>query len=135
MMGAVGDTSRMAWALSLPRFLVVNGLCVDNASLKSERFLNGPVFPDLLREIHQFCLYRKYPDACHVMREILVRKSVHFDIHFFISIMFELECTKIRIYQKAIVDPLITPLEASLFQVMGLMILSSFLEFFPSLWP
>ena len=29
----------------------------DNAWLKSERFLNGWVlFPDLLREIHQFCL-------------------------------------------------------------------------------
>ena len=27
---------------------------VDNAWLKSERFLSGPVFPDLLREIHQF---------------------------------------------------------------------------------
>ena len=36
---------------------------VDNASLKSERFLNGPVFPDLLREIHQLCLYRKYSDC------------------------------------------------------------------------
>ena len=33
---------------------------VNNASLKSERFLNGPVFPDLSREIHQFCLFRKY---------------------------------------------------------------------------
>ena len=30
----------------------------DNASLKSERFLNGPMFPELLREIHQFFLYR-----------------------------------------------------------------------------
>ena len=36
---------------------------VDNTSLKSERFLNGQVFPDLLREIHQFCLYRKYSDS------------------------------------------------------------------------
>ena len=32
---------------------------VDNASLKSERSLIGPVFPDLLREIQKFCLYRK----------------------------------------------------------------------------
>ena len=30
---------------------------VDNAWLKSERFLNGPrVFPNLLRKIRQFCL-------------------------------------------------------------------------------
>ena len=36
---------------------------VVNASLKSERSLTGPVFPELLREIHQFCLYRKY-SAC-----------------------------------------------------------------------
>ena len=97
---------------------------VDNASLKSERFLNGPVFPDLLRKIHQFCLYRKSSDFCHVVREILVRKSVNFDTNFFISIMFELGCTEVRIVQKAIVDPLKTPLEESLFQIMGLMIIS-----------
>ena len=36
---------------------------VVNASLKSERSLTGPVFPELLREIHQFSLYRKY-SAC-----------------------------------------------------------------------
>ena len=30
-----------------------------NASLKSERSLIGPIFPDLLREIHQFFMYRK----------------------------------------------------------------------------
>ena len=35
---------------------------VDNASLKSERFLNGPVFPDLLREMNRFCVHRKYSD-------------------------------------------------------------------------
>ena len=39
------------------RFFVVN------ASLKSERFLTGPLLPELLREIHQFFLYRKY-SAC-----------------------------------------------------------------------
>ena len=33
------------------------------ASLKSERSLTGQVFPELLREIHQFFLYRKY-SAC-----------------------------------------------------------------------
>ena len=33
---------------------------VVNASLKSERSLIGPIVPDLLREIHQFFLHRKY---------------------------------------------------------------------------
>ena len=63
------------------------------------------------------------------MGEILVRKLVHFDTDLFISIMFELGCTKFGIDQKAIVDPLITPLDASLFQIMGLMIISLFLSF------
>ena len=36
------------------------GWCdVDNASLNSERFFNGPDVLELLREIHQFLLYRK----------------------------------------------------------------------------
>ena len=33
---------------------------VDNASLKLVRFFNGPDVLELLREIHQFLLYRKY---------------------------------------------------------------------------
>ena len=48
---------------------------VDNASLKSERFLNGPVFPDFLREIHQFCLYRKYSDSFIQREESLSARS------------------------------------------------------------
>ena len=56
------------------------------------------------------------------MGEILVRKLISFDTNFSISIMFELGCTKFRIFQEAIVDPLITPLDASLFQIMVLMI-------------
>ena len=91
---------------------------VDNASLKSERFLNGPpVFPDLLREIHQFCLYRKYFCLRHFMVEILVLKLVHFGTDFFISIMFEVGCTKFGIDQKAIVDPLKTTLDAFFFKL------------------
>ena len=39
-----------------------------NASLKSERFLIGPIFPNLLREIHQFFLYRKYSSS--VIRKV-----------------------------------------------------------------
>ena len=58
----------------------------------------------------------------HVMGEILVRKLVHFGTDLFISIMFELGYTKFGIDQKAIVDPLITLLDASLFQIMDLMI-------------
>ena len=34
-----------------------------NASLKSKRSLIGPIFPNLLREIHQFFLYRKYSSS------------------------------------------------------------------------
>ena len=56
------------------------------------------------------------------MGEILVRKLVNFETDLFISIMFELGCTKFGIDQKAIVYPLITLLDASLFQIMGLMI-------------
>ena len=56
------------------------------------------------------------------MGEILVRKVVHFDTDLFISIMFKLGCTKFGIDQKAIVDPLTTLLDASLFQIMGLTI-------------
>ena len=39
-----------------------------NASLKSERSFNGPDLPELLREIHQFFLYRKY-SACVIWQE------------------------------------------------------------------
>ena len=56
------------------------------------------------------------------MRDILVCKIVHFDTNFFISIMFELGYTKFRIFQEAIVDPFEMLLDASLFQIMGLMI-------------
>ena len=55
------------------------------------------------------------------MREILVGKVVHLDTNFFISNMFELGCTKFRIFQEAIVDPFEILLDASLFQIMGLM--------------
>ena len=56
------------------------------------------------------------------MREILVCKIVHFDTNFFISIMFELGCTEFKIFQEAIVDSLEMLLDASLFEIMGLMI-------------
>ena len=92
------------------------------ASLKSERSLAGPFFPELWREIHQFFLYRKY-SAC------VLRKFVHPDTDFFSSIMFELRFTKFEIFQEAIVNPLKTPLDASLSQIMGNMIVSLFFSF------
>ena len=58
------------------------------------------------------------------MREIFLRVLVHFDTHFFISIMFELGCTKFRIFQETIVNPFKIPLDASLSQIMGNMIVS-----------
>ena len=70
-----------------------------------------------------------------MMREILVRKLVHLDTDLFSSIMFELRCTKFGIFQKTIVDPFEMVLDASLFQVMGLMIFSLSSGRFPCLWP
>ena len=60
----------------------------------------------------------------HMMREIFFRKLVHLDTDLFSSIMFELRCTKFGTVQKEIVDPLKTPLDASLFQIMGNMTFS-----------
>ena len=52
-------------------------LNVVNASLKSERSLTGPIFPDLSREIHQFFLYRKY-SSC-VIRQVTGYRLLQFD--------------------------------------------------------
>ena len=98
---------------------------VDNVSLKSERFLNDPVFPDLLRNppipyvSKVFCLR-------HMMAEIFLRKLIHLETDPFISIMFELRCTKFRIVHKTMVIPLKKPLDAFLSQNMGKMIISLF---------
>ena len=81
---------------------------VDNASLMSERFLNGSVFPRLIKRDPPILFVSKIFFLRHVMEEILLRKLVHFDTDLFISIMFELGCTKFGIDQKAIVDPLIS---------------------------
>ena len=58
--------------------------------------------------------------------EIFLRVLVHLDTDFFSSIMFELRCTKFRIVHKTMVDPLKIPLDASLSQIMGNMIVSLF---------
>ena len=51
------------------------------------------------------------------MREIFVCKIIPFDTNFFISIMFEHGCTKVRISQETIVDPFEILLDASLFKL------------------
>ena len=85
---------------------------MDNASLKSERFFNGPdvieVNPPIPSVSKVFCLR-------HMMAEIFLRKLIHLDTDLFISIMFELRCTKFRIVHKTIVGPFEFPLDASLF--------------------
>ena len=63
------------------------------------------------------------------MREILVCKIVHLDTDLFISIMFELGCTKFRIFQEAIVDRFEMLLDTSLFQIVSLLIFFLFWSF------
>ena len=92
---------------------------MDNASLKSERFFNGPDALELLREIHQFLLYRKYSACVKRWLKSSCSSSPPLDTDLFISIMFELRCTKFRIVYKTMVDPLKMPLDASLSQIMG----------------
>ena len=58
--------------------------------------------------------------------DIFFRKLVHLDTEEFISIMFELGCTKFIIFQKSIVDSFKMSLDASLSQIMGNMIISLF---------
>ena len=61
MAGAIAGISwmKLAWVGSSPgswwrRFNV------GQRTVEVRRFLTGPIFPDLLREIHQFFLYREY---------------------------------------------------------------------------
>ena len=100
-----------------------------NASLKSARSLIGPVFPELLREIHHFFLNRKYSACVLSIGEIFQRKFVLLDADFFSSIMFELRLTKFSIFQEAIVNPFKMPLDASLSQIMGNLIVFLFFRF------
>ena len=62
----------------------------------------------------------------HMIGEIFLRVLVHPDTDFFSSIMFELRFTKFRIFQETIVNPFKTPLDASLSQIMGNMMVSLF---------
>ena len=65
----------------------------------------------------------------HLMGEIFVRKLVHLDTDLFISIMFELRCTKFRIVHKTTADPLKMPLDACLSQIMSNKMVSLFCGF------
>ena len=64
----------------------------------------------------------------HSIGEIFLRVLVHLDTDFFSSIMFELRFTKYGIFQETIVNPIKIPLDASLFQIMGNMMVSLFLS-------
>ena len=91
-------------------------------------FSNGPWSPDLLREIHQFCLSKTFW-FCRSIGEILFCKIVPFETNVFISIMFEHGFTKITISHETIVNSCELPLDASLFQIMGKMIFFLFWNF------
>ena len=80
------------------------------------------------RSTNSVCIENILIQSCNE-RNILVRKFVPFKTNFFISIMFEHGFTKIRISQEAIVDPFKMLLDASLFQIMGLMIFFLFWSF------
>ena len=54
-----------------------------------------------------------------MMSEMFLRKLIHLDTHLFISIMFEMRCTKFRTVHKTMVDPLKIPFDASLSQILG----------------
>ena len=69
-------------------------LNVVNASLKSERSLTGPIFPDLLRDIPPILSVSKVLFMRHSIGEIFLRVRVHLDTDFFSSINFELRVTK-----------------------------------------
>ena len=97
-----------------------------NASLMSERSLNGPVFSRIIERDPPILSVSKVLCLRHMIGEIFLRKFVHLDTDFFSSIMLELRFTKFRIFQEPIVNPFKTPLNASLFQIMGNMIVSLF---------
>ena len=64
-----------------------------------------------------------------MMSEIFLRKLIHLDTDLFISIMFELRCTKFGIVHKTMVDPLKMPLDESLSQIMDNIMLSLWCSF------
>ena len=131
MVGATACTSSRAWAwVVFLQLLRVKRFHVDNAWLKSERFLNGSVvFPDLLRE-------RSTNFVCSEDILILTSGNVNFfcknvpiTTNIFISIVFEHPFTESMISQETIMDPRAFSFDASPFQIMGQMIFFAFWSF------
>ena len=76
MMSAIAGITRMESArVALLQTQGEDGCKLVNASLKSERFLTGPIFIDLLREIHQFFLVSKRLISRHSIGEIFRTSS------------------------------------------------------------
>ena len=73
-----------------------------NASLKSERSLTGPIFPNLLLEIHHFFLYRKY-SSCVIryVTSFCASLSVHLDTDFLVFDHVRVEIHVIQDVQEA----------------------------------
>ena len=83
---------------------------MDNASLKSERFFNGPDVSRLIERDPPILFVSKIFCLRHSIGEIFLRIRVHLDTDFFSSIMFELRFTKDGIFQETIVNPFKIPL-------------------------
>ena len=75
--------------------------------------------PPILSESKVLCLR-------HMIGEIFLRVLVHLDTDFFSSIMCKLSFTKYGFFQETIVNPCKIPLDASLSQIMGNMMVSLF---------
>ena len=98
-----------------------------NASLKSERSLTGPVFPEFIERDPPILSVSKVLCLRHMRGEkSFCAFLVHLDTDFFSSIMFELRFTKYGTFQEMIVNPFKIPLDESLSQIMGNMIVSLF---------
>ena len=129
MMDAIaGITTQESARVALLQTLGVNGLIWSTLrwsqnDLSSVRFFQ--IY--LMREIHQFFLYRKCSSSVfRLVKEIFLRILVHLDADFFSSINAELRFTKHGIVLEAIVNPFKICLDASLSQIMGNMKVSLF---------
>ena len=114
MIGAIVDISSRALA-----WVVVLQIIGVDGSTWSTLGWNQNIFSMLQ------CFQTWWERSTYLVCVFLSCKLVRYETDLFFSIMFELGCTKFGIDQKAIVDPLMTPLDTSLFQIMGLMIFLS----------
>ena len=95
---------------------------VDNAWLKSERFLNGPSVSRLIERDPPILPVVKSIRILHSIGVILFCKNVRCTTNIFISIVFDHPFTEDMISQEKIMDPCEFSFNASLFQVLGQMI-------------